>query len=248
LTAFTGEASPYIGTILDAGFRQVQAVLALLTPDDLARLRDDLVKEDDPAEEKALTGQPRPNVLFEGGMAFASHPKETVLVQVGKIRHISDLSGRHVVIMDNSVAKRQDLAMKLKTAGCSVNLDGTDWHTAGDFSSPAEGGAVLQERSNHPGWGASSPAAGKSRLREFKRVTISPVSRGTSEGQYTLTTTDDLGVVIQLPGGISVRIPKPDYIESWDDSQRTPKLVLTRKYFQGYFPGHEHAEEYFLPR
>lgn len=78
-------------------------------------------------------GQARPNVLFEAGMALASHPDETILVQVGHVKQFSDVTGGHFVKMDNSVAKRQELALKLKTAGCPVNMEGTDWHDAGDL-------------------------------------------------------------------------------------------------------------------
>jgi len=134
--ALTGKASPYIGEILDAAFKHAQAVIALLTPDDEARLRADLVREDDLPYEKSLTGQARPNVLFEAGMAFAFHPGNTVLVQIGLVRPFSDVAGKHVVRMDNSTAKRKDLAHRLQNAGCSVNLQGDDWLTVGDLTPP----------------------------------------------------------------------------------------------------------------
>ena len=35
--------------------------------------------------------------------------------------------------MDDTTAKRQELAQRLQTAGCTVNLTGTDWHKAGSF-------------------------------------------------------------------------------------------------------------------
>jgi hypothetical protein len=70
-------------------------------------------------------------------MAFAYHPRQTVLVQVGKIRQISDISGRHMVVMNSSIASRQELANKLRAAGCAVNLEGIDWHTAGDLQPPS---------------------------------------------------------------------------------------------------------------
>lgn len=40
----TGKASPYIGEVLEAAFKHAQAALVLLTPDDEARLREDLVQ------------------------------------------------------------------------------------------------------------------------------------------------------------------------------------------------------------
>jgi len=132
----TGKASPYIGEILEAAFNHAQAAVVLLSPDDDARLRPDLLRPEDPPSERMFSGQPRPNVLFEAGMAFASHPNQTVLVQLGQVKPFSDVAGRHVVKMDNSIQKRQEFALKLRTAGCSVNMEGTDWHTSGDLTPP----------------------------------------------------------------------------------------------------------------
>lgn len=132
----TGNPAPYIGQVLDAAFDHAQAVVVLLSPDDEVRLREDLVRSNDEPFEKALTGQARPNVLFEAGMAFASHEGRTVLVQFGQVKPFSDVAGRHTVHMDGSVSKRHQLALKLKTAGCPVYMDGTDWHKSGDLTPP----------------------------------------------------------------------------------------------------------------
>ncbi len=134
----TGKASPYIGEILEAAFNHAQAAVVLLSPDDDARLRPDLLRPEDPPSERMFSGQPRPNVLFEAGMAFASHPNQTVLVQFGQVREFSDVAGRHVVKMDNSIPRRQEFALKLRTAGCSVDMEGTDWHTSGDLTPPTQ--------------------------------------------------------------------------------------------------------------
>lgn len=130
------KASPYIGQILDAGFSNARAVVVLLTPDDLARLRPELLSDADAAFERRETGQARPNVLFEAGRAFSSHPDRTVMVQLGKVRPFSDIAGRHVVQMTDDAAKRQELATKLENAGCDVDRSGTDWLKAGDFTDP----------------------------------------------------------------------------------------------------------------
>jgi predicted nucleotide-binding protein len=129
----TDTANPFIGEILDKAFQNAQAVVVLLTPDDLAHLKETYVKPNDPPHEKEPTGQPRPNVLFEAGMAFGSHPDRTILVEIGNCRPFSDIAGRFVIRWDNSSMRRQDLANALKRAGCEVNLDGTDWHTAGEI-------------------------------------------------------------------------------------------------------------------
>ena len=129
----TGKASPYIGEILDAAFSQAGAVVVLMTPDDEARLREPFVSANDPPHETELTGQARPNVIFEAGMAMGRDADRTVLIELGSLRPFSDIGGRHVIRLDDRTQRRQELAQRLQSAGCPVNLDGTDWHTAGDF-------------------------------------------------------------------------------------------------------------------
>ncbi|MFO0837220.1 MAG: nucleotide-binding protein [Phycisphaerae bacterium] len=134
--AMSKKAAPYIGQVLDAGFGNARAIVVLLTPDDLARLRPELLSDSDAPFERRETGQARPNVLFEAGRAFSSHPDRTVMVQLGKVRPFSDIAGRHVVQMTDDAGKRQELATKLENAGCDVDRSGTDWLKAGDFSDP----------------------------------------------------------------------------------------------------------------
>jgi predicted nucleotide-binding protein len=130
----TGKPLPDIPEILSAAFGKAQAVIVLLTPDDEARLRPGLQRTSDPPHERELTGQARANVLFEAGMAIVSHPVRTILVQFGTVRPFSDVAGKHIVMMDGSISKRQDLAARLKLAGCPVDLTGTDWHSQGDLT------------------------------------------------------------------------------------------------------------------
>jgi predicted nucleotide-binding protein len=142
----TGQASPYIGTILDTAFREAAVVVVLLTPDDEAQLKRAFWTPRDKIEEKKLTGQPRPNVLFEAGMALGRNPDSTVLVQIGEVRQFSDVAGRHLVHMTNDTGARQELAIKLRTAGAAVDLDGRDWMNAGDFSFPLDAGRSKNRR------------------------------------------------------------------------------------------------------
>jgi predicted nucleotide-binding protein len=129
----TGKAAPYVGEILYTAFSKARAVVVVMTPEDEARLMDRFVRPDDPSHERELTPQARPNVLFEAGMAMGRNPERTVLVEFGKLRPFSDIGGRHVIRINNSTERRQELAERLRMAGCLVNLAGTDWHTAGDF-------------------------------------------------------------------------------------------------------------------
>jgi predicted nucleotide-binding protein len=129
----TEKGSPYIGEIIDKALEQAHAILVLLTGDDEAKLRQEFVRNDDPDYEKQLTPQARPNVLFEAGMAFGARADRTILVQVGKLRPWSDVGGRHITRLDNTNEKRQELADKLKTAGCDVDTSNQSWRKLGDF-------------------------------------------------------------------------------------------------------------------
>lgn len=143
----TGKAAPYIGEILDSAFRNAQAIVVLLSPDDEARLRRRFLTSSDPPHEKELAWQARQNVLFEAGMAIAHKPNRTVLIEVGKLRPFSDVYGRHVVKLTNDPSRRQDLTHRLQDAGCEVNLTGSDWLTVGEFSIPEE----MPEEKSEPG-------------------------------------------------------------------------------------------------
>lgn len=85
--------------------------------------------------QKAL-GISRSAVYRRVGMAFGRDPRTAVLVQIGQLRGLSDIAGRHVVHLDGSPQSRRELATKLKAAGCAVDTEGTDWLSHGDFSQP----------------------------------------------------------------------------------------------------------------
>ena len=129
----TGETAPFVGNILDQAFLHAQAVVVLLTGDDEARLRPEYHTEKMPDYERNLTPQSRPNVLFEAGLALGRFPKQTIIVEVGELRPFSDIAGRHTIRLNNSTKTRQDVAQRLATAGCTVDLSGTDWHQTGNF-------------------------------------------------------------------------------------------------------------------
>lgn len=131
----TGSGAPYIGDVLDKAFEAAQAVVVLFTPDEIAYLRSEYASgpDDDQTQPAA---QARPNVLFEAGMAFGRHPERTILVEMGQVRAFSDVEGRHAVRLDNALARRKELAQRLQTAGCNVDMSGDDWLSAGDLTAP----------------------------------------------------------------------------------------------------------------
>ena len=118
---------------LDAAFSRAHAVIVLFTADDEARLREGFQADNDPPHETQLTGQARPNVLFEAGMAMARSENRTILVELGNLRPFSDIYGRYTIRLDNSPQRRQELAQRLQAARSPAKLTGMDWHKAGDF-------------------------------------------------------------------------------------------------------------------
>ena len=133
-----GPPTPYIGEILNAAFSRAHAVVVLFTPDDEACLRQQFRSDSDPRHEVEPTGQARPNVLFEAGMAMGRDSNRTILVELGTLRPFSDIGGRHLLRINDTSQQRQQLAQRLQTAGCPVSLEGTEWHTEGDFDAALE--------------------------------------------------------------------------------------------------------------
>ncbi|MDQ7809671.1 nucleotide-binding protein [Amycolatopsis sp. A133] len=136
--ALTKEPNPYIGDILDMAFDAAQAVIVLLTPDEVVSLRPEYADGmSDP--DLSPSTQARPNVLFEAGMAMGRHSDRTVLVEIGRMRPFSDVAGRHVLRMGNAPNQRQELVERLQSAGCEVDISGkSDWYQAGQFTVPPE--------------------------------------------------------------------------------------------------------------
>jgi hypothetical protein len=101
-----------------------------MTPDEEVRLRDEFVEEE---VERIVSHQPRPNVLLEAGMALDKYRERTVIVELGRMRPVTDLGGIHTLRMNDTEEKREELAERLRDAQCNVQLEGTAWTTAGSF-------------------------------------------------------------------------------------------------------------------
>ena len=110
----TGSVSPFTGEVVAQAFESAQAVVVLLTPDDEARLHEELRRPEEPDYEVQLTAQPRQNVLLEAGMALGYQPTRTIFVELGHLRPISDLAGRNVIRLDGTVQGLHALAGRLE--------------------------------------------------------------------------------------------------------------------------------------
>jgi predicted nucleotide-binding protein len=130
-----GGANPIVGDVIDQAMKKAQGIMVLLSPDEDAKLKNTFAT---PRDKKTglnkLDGQPRPNVIFEAGLALGAHSDKTILVQVGDIRDISDIAGKHMAHLTNKPASRKALAMRLRDKlKFKINIDGDHWLEVGDF-------------------------------------------------------------------------------------------------------------------
>ncbi|MEV5501852.1 TIR domain-containing protein [Nonomuraea fuscirosea] len=133
--------------ILDAGFRMSYATVVFFSPDDVAALHPALAEVPE-----RLSGQPRPNVLFEAGYAWALNRRRTLFVDFGTLRWPSDLAGVDHVLFDGSAKSRRQFVDRLKNVGVPADISGAAWLSAGRFPRPLPevGAAHLRTRRNRP--------------------------------------------------------------------------------------------------
>lgn len=131
IVSLTNETTPSIYKIIETGFNNSQAIIVLLTGDDLADLNPRYKSEEDAIK---LEPQPRQNVIFEAGLAFGMKPKQTILLKSGFLREMSDVSGLHYLTLSDNTQDKLRLKNRLKMAGCKVSEYGEDWLNAGSFS------------------------------------------------------------------------------------------------------------------
>lgn len=207
--ALTGEGSPYVGQVLDAAFENAQAVVVLLTPDEVTYLRPDIVGPNDPETRPAT--QARPNVLFEAGMAFGHNAKHTVIVEVGSLRPFSDVGGRHTIHLGNEAKARQAFVERLRSAGCDVRTTGTDWLEVGDFTPPAEPGGGLPIGRRLPSSTAARPVvdfALKYLNQGGNKIDkLQVINRGT-ESAFDVNLEVPEGAALDIYGHSTLPIPK----------------------------------------
>jgi predicted nucleotide-binding protein len=136
----TGKPTPYLADTLEVLLAGAAAVVVVLTPDDEVVLQPRFQTKDDPEEEKKPMGQARPNVLFEGGMAFARHAEKTVFVSVGRVKSFTDIGGLHITRLNDTAEKRSELVDKLRATGANPKTEGRrDWYKVGTFEIKEDG-------------------------------------------------------------------------------------------------------------
>jgi predicted nucleotide-binding protein len=134
IAAAKGGANPIVGDVIDNAMKKAQGIMVLLSSDEDAKLKSKFVGHHDKRKHlHTLEGQPRPNVIFEAGLALGAHSDKTILVQVGEIREISDIAGKHMVHLTDDASSKQALAQRLETK-LKFRIDpNANWLTVGRF-------------------------------------------------------------------------------------------------------------------
>jgi predicted nucleotide-binding protein len=127
-------AAPSLADVVANAPREAQAVVALLTPDDVVQLHPVLRGDSDAAGERVRGCQARPNVFVELGMALAIHPTRTIILEAGVMRRTADLDGLNYVRIDQTARWCNKVAERLQTAGCPVDRSGGDWQDSDRFA------------------------------------------------------------------------------------------------------------------
>ncbi|WP_181800790.1 MULTISPECIES: TIR domain-containing protein [Microbacterium] len=133
-TTRAGGGTPHTLEIVRAGIDLADAVIVLMTPDDLAYVKADFYDpvRDDPREARE-TGQARQNVIFEAGWAMALGQEKVILVRVGDVRPLSDIDGLNYVWLTNDVDSRRQLITRLRNCDVEVHDNHDRWREAGIF-------------------------------------------------------------------------------------------------------------------
>ncbi len=223
----TGKTNPYTWEIVDKALREAGAIVALLTPDDEARLKKHLWSEHESSLEKEYMSQPRQNVLFEAGVAYGRAPERTILVRVGSHRPMSDLAGHHILQLDDSPQSRQAVADALRTAGCPVDLSGAEWFRSGKFSLAEQSEAAREdaERTRADAEQAKEAASRilllKTRLKGFTELeTASYVVEEIHHFFFKhprYLNAANVAFLEKYPGNLSVRVREERYLVSLDE-------------------------------
>lgn len=120
----TGEVSPYLSQAIMRSIEEAGAVIVIMAPEEEAKLVEKFQSEE--GDEK-IYKQPRPNVIFEAGLALGMKEKKTIILQFGELRIFSDILGKHVIKYrgrDKENDFKMDLLQKLKLAGCQCEVGG----------------------------------------------------------------------------------------------------------------------------
>lgn len=133
-TTEAGGGTPHTLDIVRAGIELADAVIVLMTPDDLGYVKGEFYNPGrDHPNEAQETGQARQNVVFEAGWAMALGQNKVILTRVGAVRPLSDIDGLNYVWLTNDISSRRQLITRLRNCGLEVHENHDGWREAGEF-------------------------------------------------------------------------------------------------------------------
>jgi predicted nucleotide-binding protein len=125
--------TPTVAEIVERGMAEAQGIVALFTAEEYSAVKPDYRYAHDKPDD-IIRWQSRPNVIFEAGMAFGKDKKRVVFVLLGSPILFSDVAGIHGLRPDNKPeGDRSVLRQTLKSMGCRIEEDSSDWMTSGDL-------------------------------------------------------------------------------------------------------------------
>lgn len=124
----SGQPSSYLNDAIKTSIDNASAIVVIMAPEDEAQL---VEKYQTDEEDKKPHFQPRPNVIFEAGLALGIKEEKTIILQFGTIQIFSDILGKHILKYKgkaNEVNFKNDFYQKLKIAGCNCYV-GNDYYS-----------------------------------------------------------------------------------------------------------------------
>lgn len=122
----TGQASPYLNQAIITSIEEAGAVVIIMAPEEQAKLVKELQSEE--GDDKTYK-QPRPNVIFEAGLALGMKESKTIILQFGESRVFSDILGKHITKYQGKEKENDfkvNFLQKLEIAGCHCEV-GNDY-------------------------------------------------------------------------------------------------------------------------
>jgi predicted nucleotide-binding protein len=120
----TATMSPHLLDVIGQALTMAQAIVVVMTPDDIVQLHPSLAEDERDFEVQC---QARPNVLFEAGMAFGVAPERTLLLQLGRLRPFTDVAGLNYVQVNGTPGSVLKIRQRLEMAGCRLAGTGVDY-------------------------------------------------------------------------------------------------------------------------
>ncbi|MFF1559473.1 nucleotide-binding protein [Streptomyces sp. NPDC058279] len=114
--------------IIETGMHQCKVILVLMTPDETVELKNEFAESEG---ERLPAEQPRPNVIFEAGLALGLYKDRTVIVETRSGRVFTDLEGINRISLA-SVSGKMGLKTQLSEL-CRVDPQ-HGWESVGEFS------------------------------------------------------------------------------------------------------------------